>query len=72
VLRKTSGSEGKEAAGDYTKLHNEWLHGLYCSPNVIWFMEDDKMDGSSSRNGREANCSTHLQERGSSEDTGTD
>ena len=30
------------------------------------------MDGSSSRNGEEANCSTHPQERGSSEDTGID
>jgi len=32
VLREISGSEG-------TKLHNEWLHGLYCSPNVIWFIK---------------------------------
>jgi hypothetical protein len=45
---------------------------LLTKCNVVLEMKDDKMDRSSSRNGGEANCSAHLQERGSSEDTGTD
>jgi len=40
--------------------------------NIVHGMEDDRMDWSSSRNGEEENCSTRLQERGSSEDTCTD
>lgn len=41
---------------------------LLTECNMVHEVEDHKMDGSSSRNGGEANCSTHLQERGSSED----
>jgi hypothetical protein len=34
VLRRIFGLKGKEATGEWRKLHNE-LNDLYCSPNVI-------------------------------------
>jgi hypothetical protein len=36
MLRETFGSEGEEVTREWRKLHGEELHGLYCSPNVIW------------------------------------
>jgi hypothetical protein len=42
---------------------------LFTECNLVHEIKDDKMDGSSSRNGGKANCSAHLQGRGSSEDT---
>jgi hypothetical protein len=45
---------------------------LLTKCNLVHEMKDGKMDGSSSRNGGERNCSAHLQERGNCEDIGTD
>jgi hypothetical protein len=39
VLRNIIGSRGWEAAGGWRKLHNEELHNLYSSPNVIGKMK---------------------------------
>jgi hypothetical protein len=35
VLRKIFGSKREEVAGDWRKLHNEELHDLHCSPNIV-------------------------------------
>jgi hypothetical protein len=35
VLRSIFGSKRDEVTGDWRKLHNEELHYLYCSPNII-------------------------------------
>jgi hypothetical protein len=35
VLRKIYGPEREEVAGDWRRLHNEELHNLYASSNVI-------------------------------------
>jgi hypothetical protein len=35
VLRRIFGPRGDEVAGDWRKLHNEELHNLYSSPNII-------------------------------------
>jgi hypothetical protein len=35
VLRKIVGSEAEEKRSDWIKLHNEKLHGLFCTPGVI-------------------------------------
>jgi hypothetical protein len=35
VLRRIFGSKRDEVTGDWRKLHNEELHNLYSSPNII-------------------------------------
>jgi hypothetical protein len=35
VLRRIFGPRRDEVTGDWTKLHNEELHNLYSSPNII-------------------------------------
>jgi hypothetical protein len=35
VLRRKFGSNGDEVTGGWRKLHNEELHNLYSSPNMI-------------------------------------
>jgi hypothetical protein len=35
VLRRIFGPKRDEATGGWRKLHNEELHGLYCSPSIV-------------------------------------
>jgi hypothetical protein len=35
VLRGIFGSKRDEVKGEWRKLHNEELHDLYCSPNIV-------------------------------------
>jgi hypothetical protein len=35
VLRRIYGPKGEEVAGGWRRLHNEKLHNLYASPNII-------------------------------------
>jgi len=35
VLRKTFEPQREELAGGWRRLHNEQLHNLYASPNVV-------------------------------------
>jgi hypothetical protein len=35
VLRRIFGPKSDEVTGDWRKLHNEELHNLYSSPNII-------------------------------------
>jgi hypothetical protein len=35
VLRRIFGLKREEVAGDWRRLHNEELHNLYASPNII-------------------------------------
>jgi hypothetical protein len=35
VLRKIFGPKRDEVTGGWRKLHNDELHGLYSSPNII-------------------------------------
>jgi len=35
VLRRMFGRKREEVAGDWRRLHNEELHNLYTSPNII-------------------------------------
>jgi hypothetical protein len=35
VLRGVFGGKRKEVTGEWRKLHNEELHYLYCSPNIV-------------------------------------
>jgi hypothetical protein len=35
VLRRIFGPKGEEVEGGWRRLHNEELHNLYTSPNII-------------------------------------
>jgi hypothetical protein len=35
VLRRIFGPKRDEVTALWRKLHNEELHGLYCSPNIV-------------------------------------
>jgi hypothetical protein len=35
VLRRIFGPKREEVAGDWRRLHNEELHNLYASPDIV-------------------------------------
>jgi hypothetical protein len=43
VLRKIFGSKGEDMAGAWRRLHNEELHKIYPSPNVIKVIKSRKI-----------------------------
>jgi len=40
VLRKIFGPTREEVTGDWRQLHNEELHDVYCSTNMMKIKED--------------------------------
>jgi hypothetical protein len=54
VLRRTFGPKRDEVTGDWRKLHNEELHNLYFSPNIIRMIKSRRMkwSGDVARMGR--------------------
>jgi hypothetical protein len=43
VLRRIFGPKRDEVTGDWRKLHNEELHNLYSSPNIIRIIKSRRM-----------------------------
>jgi hypothetical protein len=43
VLRRIFGPKGNEVMGGWKKLHNDELHNLYSSPNIIRMMKSRRM-----------------------------
>jgi hypothetical protein len=43
VLRRLFGPKRDEVAGEWRKLHNEELHNLYSSPNIIRQIKSRRM-----------------------------
>jgi hypothetical protein len=43
VLRRIFGPKRDEVTGDRRKLHNEELHNLYSSPNIIRMIKSRRM-----------------------------
>jgi hypothetical protein len=43
VLRRICGPKRDEVIGGWRKLHNEELHNLYCSPNIIRKITQSRM-----------------------------
>jgi hypothetical protein len=52
VPRRIFGPKRDEVTGEWTKLHNEEVHDLYSSPNIIRIMKA-MMGGTCSTNGGE-------------------
>jgi hypothetical protein len=42
ALRKTFVPKRDEVSGEVAKLHNEELNDLYCSPNIIWLVNQEE------------------------------
>jgi hypothetical protein len=55
VLRRIFGPRREEVTGDWRRLHNEELHNLYSSSNIIRMIEDE-MDRACSTNGGDEEC----------------
>jgi hypothetical protein len=43
VLRKIFGARRDEITVEWSRLHNEELYDLYCSPNIIWPIKARRM-----------------------------
>jgi hypothetical protein len=43
MLRKIFGPKRDEVTGEWGKLHNEELHDLYSSPNIIIMVKSRRM-----------------------------
>jgi hypothetical protein len=43
VLRRIFGPRRDEETGDWRKLHNEELHNLYSSPNIVKMIKSRRM-----------------------------
>jgi hypothetical protein len=43
MLRRIFGPRSDEVTGDWRKLHNEELHNLYSSPNIIRMIKSRRM-----------------------------
>jgi hypothetical protein len=43
VLRRIFGAKRDGVTGEWRRLHNEELHDLYCSPNIVWVIKSRTM-----------------------------
>jgi hypothetical protein len=49
VLRRIFGPKRDEVTGDWRKLHNEELHNLYSSPDIIRQVKANEVGGAHGR-----------------------
>jgi hypothetical protein len=43
VLRRVFEPKRDEVTGEWKKLHNEELHDLYSSPNIVWVTKSRRL-----------------------------
>jgi len=43
MLRGIFGPRRDEVTGEWSRLHNEELNDLYCSPNIVWVIKWRRM-----------------------------
>ena len=62
VLRRIFGPKRDEVTGEWSKLHNEELNDLYCSPNIIRVIKSIRMRwaGYVARMGGEKRCAYRV------------
>jgi hypothetical protein len=78
VLRRIFGPKRDEVTGEWRKLHNDKLHNLYSSPNILRIIKSSRMrwSGHVARMGRrEASIGVwwgNLRERENCGDPGVD
>jgi hypothetical protein len=61
VLRRIFGTKREEVAGGWRRLHNEDLHNLYSSPDIIRCSDGgDEMDGACSTQRRYEKCTRNF------------
>jgi len=58
VLREIFGPKRYEVTGEWSRLHNEELNDLYCSPNIMRMIKSRRTgwDGHVARMGRGEVC----------------
>jgi hypothetical protein len=62
VLMRIFGPKRDEVIGGWKKLHNEELHGLYCSPSIVRVIKARRMrwEGHVARMGEVRGCIQHF------------
>jgi hypothetical protein len=56
VQRRIFGPKRDEVIGEWRKLHNEELHILYSSPNIIRQIKENEVSGTCGTHGRGEEC----------------
>jgi hypothetical protein len=59
-LLRIFGTKREEVARDWRRLHNEELHKLYASPNIIKVIKSMRMGRACSAHGRDKKCSHYF------------
>jgi len=62
VLRTKFGPKSDGVGRHWRRLHNEELHDLYSSPNIVRVIKNSEMGGACRTFGRRAELHTGLQE----------
>jgi hypothetical protein len=53
VLRRIYGSKRDELTAEWRKLRNDEHYEFFSSPNIVWVIKKNEMDGACSMYGRE-------------------